>query len=192
MAVLHRNMSARPPERPAGLPTIHGLQSAERRELELNCLRHLLQRLAHRPRVAGSSLPTKGRRPAPFIRFWVILAQGQLRPAWRWDGRSGCRENGPWLGPREGGVAVLVDAYRCPKAGRGLLACRRANLPRLSPSVSRPNPELARRGGRGVSGPPASGSIPVKARVTGVQMPLSWRHSFAFIPADGLPFADRP
>src|SRR6266851_3291488 len=29
----------------------------------------------------------------------------------------------PWLGPREGGVAVLVEAYRCPKAGRGLLAC---------------------------------------------------------------------
>jgi len=97
MAVLYGNMSARPPERPAGLPTIHSLQPAGHRELELNCLRHLLQRLAHRPEVAGSGLPTKGRRPAPITCFWVILAQGQLRPTWRWDGRSGCRENGRGL-----------------------------------------------------------------------------------------------
>jgi hypothetical protein len=59
MAVLYGKMPARTPAGPEKLPTTHELQPAERRELELNRLRHLLQRLAHLPGFAGSGLPTK-------------------------------------------------------------------------------------------------------------------------------------
>lgn len=59
MAVLYGKMPARPHDGHAELPTIHELQPAQRRELELNRLRHLLHCLAHLPGFAGSGLPTQ-------------------------------------------------------------------------------------------------------------------------------------
>ncbi len=59
MAVLYGKIEAIPPDAVLGLPTVSELQPADRRKLELDRLRHLLQRLADMPGFAGSGLPTE-------------------------------------------------------------------------------------------------------------------------------------
>ncbi len=59
MAVLYGNIQAPPADDVPQLPTVHELQPTERRELELNRLRHLLQDLATRPGLEESGLPTE-------------------------------------------------------------------------------------------------------------------------------------
>lgn len=58
MAVLYGKIPSRPAESLPELPTVHELEQAERRELELNRLHHLLRRLARLPGFTGSGLPT--------------------------------------------------------------------------------------------------------------------------------------
>src|SRR5215472_5529953 len=63
MAVLYGTIEPIPPGEISGLPTANELQPADRRRLELDRLRHLLQHLARMPGFAGSGLPTEV--PAP-------------------------------------------------------------------------------------------------------------------------------
>ena len=58
MAVLYGKIPALPAESLQELPGTQELPPAERRELELNRLRHLLQRLASLPGFTGSGMPT--------------------------------------------------------------------------------------------------------------------------------------
>ncbi|HEX4658035.1 MAG TPA: hypothetical protein VH307_11670 [Streptosporangiaceae bacterium] len=59
MAVLYGRIQAPPADDFPELPTEHELQPAERRELELKRLRHLLRQLADQPGMQGSGLPTE-------------------------------------------------------------------------------------------------------------------------------------
>jgi hypothetical protein len=59
MAVLYGTLADPPPTSALQLPTVHELPPDERRELELDRLRHLLARLAERPECLGAGLPLR-------------------------------------------------------------------------------------------------------------------------------------
>jgi hypothetical protein len=59
MAVLYGTLDDPPPTSALQLPTVHELPPDERRELELDRLRHLLSRLAERPECMGAGLPLR-------------------------------------------------------------------------------------------------------------------------------------
>lgn len=59
MAVLYGKIPAPPADDVPELPSEHELQPAQRRELELKRLRHLLGQLSDLPGIAGSGLPTQ-------------------------------------------------------------------------------------------------------------------------------------